>query len=209
MKTFHVQRGIVIKQSKVFAAAFRVDETTGSGFKEATESSMRLPAETPRTFKLFVHWLYTGKYPSTEKVSASWDESTKTITSLINLYVFGDKYDVPNLRLNVFNALLESTRCRKILGFALAIYVYELTTSTSPLRKLFSIRIAHELDNDWESELGACEKSALREHPDMMFDLLMLMSERSIGDSDEYVMTRLKALLPEVAPERMEDKAQS
>ena len=209
MKTFHVQRGIVIQNSKVFAAAFKIDEATGSGFKEATESSMRLPEETPSTFKLFVHWLYTGIHPSTKKEPELWGDYEKILKCLVDLYVFGDKYDVPKLRSGVFKALIGATRWTRVLGFHAAAHAYDLTSSGSPLRQLFAIGLALQININWKSELEKSEKSTLSEHPDMMFDILMIMSGRATNPGDEYVIAKLNALLPEVTREKMEDKPQS
>ena len=203
---FQVHLGIVTKQSKVFAAAFKIDAKTRQGFKEAAERSMRLPEEAPDTVKVFVHWLYTGQCPSTANGPADADNNTKLSTSLVDLYVFGDKYDVPRLREDCFNALIGAFGWKSVPGYHVAAHAYKLTPSESPLRKLFAIGLGTRIQESWIDSLKK-EQPCLIKRPQLMFDILLVLAERP--NRANTCPVRLKALLPEVAPDKTENKSQS
>jgi len=68
------------------------------------------------TFDIFVNWLYTqklpeqGEYPTPDEVVGHWprlhsDEITYKTKGLIDLYIFADGHDIPELRREVMDVL--------------------------------------------------------------------------------------------------------
>lgn len=98
-----VHEHLLTHYSEFFRAAL-----TGS-FREAEDKTVKLEEDQPLTFEFFVHWLYYQRFPDKSKgdadeITSAWvkgdDEknygSTKS-RNLINLHVFSDRYNIPQL----------------------------------------------------------------------------------------------------------------
>ena len=178
---YHVHIGVVTKHSTVLAAAFRTNEN-GSGFKEAMENAMSLPDESSEVFKLFVHWLYTGKCPKENKLK---DHDINSVTiRLVTLYIFGDKYDVPKLRAEVFRELINVSLRYPFPSFTVGTLVYRLTPAGSPLRELISTTFATHVKPAWFGPPSRFE-SVLGEYPELMLDMLQVVVARGIPSQAE------------------------
>ncbi len=190
---FQVHLGIVTQQCKVMAAAFRVDEKTGHGFQEGKERSMSLPEESVDLFRLFVHWLYTGRCPSgilRPKIEAKKD---KPAYDLVDLFIFGDKYDVPQLRLSCLEELIHVFSWTPVPYWSLATHAYKTTQMISPLRKLFAVAYATRLSADYlKKEVHAKE---LIDSPEFAVDLVGVLSERNNQISNASRRALLDAVL--------------
>ena len=83
---------------------------TGS-FKEADEKLVTLPDTASNTFELFVHWLYYQRLPvetDSSELFALYDDAEDDevlYESLVSLYIFCDKYDVPGLKRECLDTL--------------------------------------------------------------------------------------------------------
>lgn len=83
---------------------------TGS-FKEASEKLVSLPDTETEVFELFVHWLYHQRFPtevdSPQLLALYEDKMDPAIQcrSLVKLYIFCDKYDVPQLQRQCLDAM--------------------------------------------------------------------------------------------------------
>jgi hypothetical protein len=79
------------------------------GFKEAEDKTVKLKEDQPLTFELFVHWLYYQRFPDKSKgdadeITSAWANGDDEINygwtksrNLINLHVFSDRYNIPQL----------------------------------------------------------------------------------------------------------------
>jgi hypothetical protein len=105
-----LHQDLLTHHSSFFRAALR------GGFKEAIDKAVNLEDQDPRIFKLFGHWLYyqhlpAKKYNDDKKTIELYLGETHVLKdqfrldTLIRLYVFGDKYDVKELRHEVVNEL--------------------------------------------------------------------------------------------------------
>ncbi|KAF2809742.1 uncharacterized protein BDZ99DRAFT_499038 [Mytilinidion resinicola] len=109
-KAYHAHMDLIVHYSEYFRAAF-----TGS-FREAEEKELTLEEVEERTFGFFMDWLYSKKLPqncgTTERSSAyplqpctcNEDEARYP---LVKLYIFGDRYQVPDLRKDALNAIYQ------------------------------------------------------------------------------------------------------
>jgi hypothetical protein len=78
----------------------------GGGFKEAEEKTVRLPTEDTTIFEFFQFWMYYGRFPSEvqkddRELANLWakePDSDFYSGRLIAMYVFGDQYQVTELR---------------------------------------------------------------------------------------------------------------
>ena len=75
------------------------------GFREAQDKTVTLKEEKGRIFEFFVHWLYYLRFPNKDdsaELYAAWtadnDYGDLKTENLIQLYVFCDKYNVPELK---------------------------------------------------------------------------------------------------------------
>ena len=123
-------------------------------FKEATEAMIPMPEEDPETVQRFHVWAYTG-------CIMAEDEDIKTIEweALIQLYIFGEKYGLPDLQNLAIDSLvtkghiLERTPIEQlhlIYPIEQLHLIYNNTISTSPLRRWVIDSAAQKgLLDDW------------------------------------------------------------
>ena len=104
-KPFSVHLSLLLKASKFVEAAFRVDQDGDGVFKEANEKKMELPDETPETFRYFTHWLYSGTCPPFP--AKTYKDCEGSFKKLVNMYVFGDRYDIAGLRYSTCLAIID------------------------------------------------------------------------------------------------------
>jgi hypothetical protein len=105
---FVVHENLLIYYSKFFRAAL-----TGN-FIEAKDKTVRLEEVDPKVFELFIHWLYYQRFPKTDSgddrdILETWNDDDIGLVCTSNyvlLYIFGDKYDVPELRRATVDGLL-------------------------------------------------------------------------------------------------------
>ncbi len=136
---------------------------------------MQLPTEDPEIFRLFVHWLYTGKIPSTARTPCELQIMEKISMALIRLYVFAEKYDVAALcesSLKMFARIAEWSRGPPWTVPRLA---YQCTVEISPLRVVCAKMYGLRFQPSWiTSEFLAL----LRDTPEFLADMLEIVSAR-------------------------------
>ncbi|KAF2086010.1 hypothetical protein K490DRAFT_45462, partial [Saccharata proteae CBS 121410] len=101
-KPFNVHKGLLCHYSKYFNAAFN------GGFKEANEDTISLREVTVKVFGIVFDWLYTqqilGLPCSTIREQCSTTNKRSEchanleVIPILEVYVFGDCYDMPGLR---------------------------------------------------------------------------------------------------------------
>ncbi|KAI6818465.1 hypothetical protein KC340_g14128 [Hortaea werneckii] len=91
---FQVFEGILC-QFKWFACALKEGH-----FKEGEERKIKLPKTSPQTFKYFQYYAFSGKVDFTDQGSTTNEEHLrKHIKELVELWIFGDAYDVSALQI--------------------------------------------------------------------------------------------------------------
>ncbi|CBX92280.1 hypothetical protein IAQ61_000461 [Plenodomus lingam] len=104
---FTIHQDLLTHHSPFFRAAL-----TGK-FEESETKEVVLADTKPEIVEFFVHWLYYGRFPEDRDDAALVDlwtcddekGSRKKTRNLIRLYIFCDKYDVPQLRHTVMDEL--------------------------------------------------------------------------------------------------------
>jgi hypothetical protein len=106
-QSFTVHLDLLVYHSPFFRAAL-----TGS-FKEAGEKLITLSDTNENTFELFIHWLYYQRFPTdidSPQLLALYHSgkgSDDQFRSLVNLYIFCDKYNVPGLKRQCLDTLFQ------------------------------------------------------------------------------------------------------
>ncbi|KAH8730248.1 hypothetical protein GQ44DRAFT_823579 [Phaeosphaeriaceae sp. PMI808] len=135
----------------VYYSTFFCKALTGE-FKEAKEKSVKLEDEDPRTFEIFVHWLYYQRLPDKDMgdnahILEMWqhaivdqdeiiDEDDQSFRSdnCIEMYIFGDKYAVEKLSLHATQLLgLYAKNCKEIPRSFAVKKLFDLLPQDSPL----------------------------------------------------------------------------
>lgn len=136
-KSFVVHKELLVFYSDYFRAAFN------GSFVEATEKKITLLDVKQQVFDHFHAWLYTRKLASEDDKPLEWHH-------LINLWAFGDRFQVPMLQNCVMDELLTKERREAGYPLSLTMSAYKKTAKGSPLRKAMIGLWAYEteLDND-------------------------------------------------------------
>lgn len=105
-KRFVIQQNLLIHYSKYFQAVLNKQSA------KSKDKTITLGEEDPATFEFFIHWLYYQRFPDkknndTDELVDAWsrdvsdsdnDKGDTKSCNLINLHVFGTKYDIPQLK---------------------------------------------------------------------------------------------------------------
>lgn len=127
---FKVHKNYICFYSPYFDAAFN------GSFSEGQTQELDLEETEPKTFGIFVNWLYTQQIVNEEG-------AIPRSSTLIDLWILADKILVPSLQ-NQTLKLLE--QCRKEdgrLSSSSFHRAYESTTEDSPLRKYLVCACSH------------------------------------------------------------------
>ncbi|KAF2804175.1 uncharacterized protein BDZ99DRAFT_467547 [Mytilinidion resinicola] len=92
---FDIHRELLCKRSEFFRGAFK------GGFREAGERSMVLDDVSVFLMRQFMRWIYNGAFPFTATIEDGRNDDVHAILDpdeLLDLYIFGDRYDLPTLR---------------------------------------------------------------------------------------------------------------
>lgn len=199
---YQVHLGLLVKASKFFDAAFRVDNS-GTGFKEAIEKAMQFPEDSSETFRYFTHWLYTGRYPSLS--TASPEDQDRTFKRLVRLHVFSDKYGIEKLGLDICGAIIATLlvpdpdgryeNTKGIPRIRTAVWAWNKTNEGSPVRGLIVKCYGVSFEPGWLSNSEG--KDALLNCPSLMMELLITSSARQIPRSYYDWQTMLKKCIKE------------
>ncbi|MCJ1454345.1 hypothetical protein MMC28_004698 [Mycoblastus sanguinarius] len=139
---FHVHEELLCEASSVFKAGF------ASKFKEGSEKTMKLPEDDIDTVDIFVQWLYRQQpSPSTIEIPSLDDVIGM---QLMRLFVFADKYDVPNLKLSIYENIFTAAKSGLRLPHATAVeYVYSNTKMGSGIRAILVDVFVWRVEQSW------------------------------------------------------------
>jgi hypothetical protein len=151
---FRIHQELLISQSPYFRAALT------SGFKEAKTRTIVLKTENPETVEFFVHWLYHQRFPGKSdapELYALWTDGEGDgdllTDNLIELHVFGDKYNVPELRTHTITELfyhIEYERGIPLPGADMVRYAFDNLPEGAPMcMYLADTYCCFARDQDW------------------------------------------------------------
>jgi hypothetical protein len=129
-KSFTVHKDLLIFYSDYFRAAFN------GSFIEAIDKKINLLDTDQKAFEHFYAWLYTRKLASEDDKPLSWD-------NLFDLWVFGDRFQVPLLQNSVIDEMFAKEKRDDTFQLHMIKPVYEKTVDGSLLRKVMIEFVAH------------------------------------------------------------------
>ncbi|TIA22398.1 hypothetical protein D6C81_03415 [Aureobasidium pullulans] len=121
-KSYSLHKDLLCFYSDYFRAAFN------GSFKEATDGKIELMDVEPEVFDIFQVWLYLRRLQTPENAFTCF-------MRLAQLWVFGDKHQVPLLQNEVMDDIFAKRAQLKVFHPALVKLAYEQTPVGSPLRK--------------------------------------------------------------------------
>jgi hypothetical protein len=101
-------------------------------WKEAKERIIPLPDDDPEIFKIYQHWLYFGQIYCVYLFG-----QPKEYAVLAKASVLGDKLMDGDFKDAVIDCIVDALCKDQVFDVGLTNYVYEHTTATSPLRRLW------------------------------------------------------------------------
>ncbi|KAF2499051.1 hypothetical protein BU16DRAFT_261072 [Lophium mytilinum] len=137
---FHVHCDLLCECSTVFRSGFM------GGFKEASDRIMKLDDTSQSTMQLFMQWLYNDELKPILEKSTS-DRETFHENDLLDLYIFGDRYNIPALRRGVMCIFRDSTNNNgKYVTLDLVIRAYDNLPEDAPLCHWLAFVFAYRRD---------------------------------------------------------------
>ncbi|THY91796.1 hypothetical protein D6C89_05552 [Aureobasidium pullulans] len=138
-KSYSLHKGLLCFYSDYFRAAFN------GSFKEATDGKIELMDVEPEVFDIFQVWLYSRRLQAPA-------DSVLYFTRLAQLWVFGDKHQVPLLQNEVMDDIFAKRAQLKVFYPELVKLAYEQTPVGSPLRKAVIEIVGHCMKLQEESD---------------------------------------------------------
>ena len=163
-RRFGVHKGRISCYSTFFKALF-----SGS-FKEASSDTVLLPDDDPEIFDIVHIWLTIDCLTQ----SVNGEDVDCTSRQLIDVFIFGDKYGMPELRNMAINCLIEWVAEKQGLTAHFA-HAYEHTTKNSPLRRLL-VDVFAFLPESW-AETARAQYDLLLECPEFVTDVAIKLGD--------------------------------
>ncbi|THY79988.1 hypothetical protein D6C95_09732, partial [Aureobasidium pullulans] len=129
---FHIHKGVLSFWSDYYRGMLN------GSFREAKEKTLTSD-EDPYIFTIFESFCYTNQLTD----GAVTKGTDLLFTTLVRLWIFGDRVIAPALQNMAMTALMEKSVTGNVVPIERVLYVYENTMPRSPLRRWFIDRIAH------------------------------------------------------------------
>ncbi|KAE8446865.1 hypothetical protein EG329_011496 [Mollisiaceae sp. DMI_Dod_QoI] len=178
-KTFIIHKDVVCESSSVLKAAFE------SEFVEGQTQTYKLEDTTERAFKLLMQWMYAGRF-TVKQFQEDWAEDDEAETSenwsIIELWVLADKLCMLSLQNKAIETLDRISNVSVTIFTSEIRYIYESTSSGSPLRRYIIAQIALFLSKgqfEWASTQGFLTKEVL-------LDVIIFSKENLVKNGLEY-----------------------
>jgi hypothetical protein len=127
-KTFTLPREFLTAVSKYFENALK------GPFRETNTKTLTLDNVTPNTFRIFHEWLSARQLRSIDGTPYAYTSGRDFLPELLDLYIFADQYDVPQLRRDTMNAWIDvQTKDPNLVSDALVSIAYERLSNQSPM----------------------------------------------------------------------------
>ncbi len=131
---FHVHQNLLINRSAFFKNAL------SNGWKEAEDRLVKLPEDKPETFKIYIHFTYTGHLAVIAEPDPKGRDRSKEHPLLADLYVLAEKLQDINCKNAIMRAMFHTCRPKGVQGNTpsakICCIIYEGTPEGSPMRKL-------------------------------------------------------------------------
>ncbi|THX26430.1 hypothetical protein D6D10_09702 [Aureobasidium pullulans] len=129
---FHIHKGVLSFWSDYYRGMLN------GSFREAKKKTLTSD-EDPYIFTIFESFCYTNQLTD----GAVTKGTDLLFTTLVRLWIFGDRVIAPALQNMAMTALMEKSVTGNVVPIERVLYVYENTMPRSPLRRWFIDRIAH------------------------------------------------------------------
>ncbi|KAL8802597.1 MAG: hypothetical protein Q9182_003687 [Xanthomendoza sp. 2 TL-2023] len=160
-RPFVVHKGLICSKSSHFKAAF-----TGLS-KEAATQPIHLYEDSHEAFDIFHNWLYTRQVTATE----GGKDYHPNARLCLDVYVLGDKYDVPELCNAAINSLSAAIAGSGQIIASFVLSVYERTQAKSPMHA-FLVAILMQNHQHSVHEITIRNADPFREWPELLMDLI-------------------------------------
>jgi hypothetical protein len=120
-KTYWIHKRLICSISPMFATAFN------GNWKENDEQKMTWNECSPRTFDVFVHWLYTGLLPTDSDLSEERDKNLR----FLHLLKLADMAMIPELEAQTYQRIRSGLATERLpsRAFIQQLYKYDLRSS--------------------------------------------------------------------------------
>ena len=136
--------------------------------KENKNHTFGLPDEEDEPFRLFVGWLYSGFVPTPKE--------EKDLTTLFDLYLMGEKWEIKNLIHEVLNGVRNFYRDTDTYPALRRVqYIYANTDLESPMRQLLISSVARNLVTS--DGMPQVWDKALRKNGQLAVDIIISMQK--------------------------------
>lgn len=151
------------------------------GFKEAEDAVIDMPNERPSVVRRFRLWAYTGQV-----LQAAESIEHTSRGGLIRLYVFADKYDLPDLQNAVIDKIVAKQFVMKHAPIEYLPVIYNETDVASPLRRLLIDTVAQKtnLADDFTPEKS--DENLEIFPPIFLLDLASALYKLKIGTTTKH-----------------------
>jgi hypothetical protein len=110
-------------------------------FHEVNEKTLTLSDVEPVTFQIFIEWLHRRKFLNGEGEeydgARDGEADESRFTELMNLYIFSDQFDVPQLRRDVLDTFNNyQNNCPVLYGTTAVTDAYNQLPQRSPMLRL-------------------------------------------------------------------------
>ena len=169
-----------VHENLIRASSDFFDKAMSHDWKESEERSVSLPEEDPKTFQLYLHWLYCKTLP----VKSDSIRNTELV-KLAKAYVLGDRLLDLDFKDKVIDAIIDKSRSSSLglYGYMLdpaTAYIYKNTLEGSKARLLFVDLYLGEGDKAWLTD-----RSKILLPEDFLFDLASaLIGKRPRSECD-------------------------
>ncbi len=123
-KGYWVHKGLICGVSPVFETSFN------GRWRETDEQKMNWNECSPRTFDIFVHWLYTTQLPRDCDISEERDKNLR----FLHLLKLADSVMIPELEIQTYQRIRTSLASERLPSRAFIQQLYEYDWRTSHLR---------------------------------------------------------------------------
>jgi hypothetical protein len=124
-KDFVVHKAVICFYSPFFRSAFN------GCFSEGASQSMIFPTFPLEAFGTFVDWIYS------QKIADADGTAVPNIHELVYLYIVAGQLLVPKLQNSIIDLIVEVVSETNALPAAVFHHLYQETTESSPLRRIF------------------------------------------------------------------------
>jgi hypothetical protein len=123
-KRYWIHRQLLCRRSEYF------DRLFNGGFRESTDETMHKPDVDPRTFDVFVHWLYTQELPRDFQLPGEPDKPLR----FLHLLYLADEVLIPSLQVQCYARIRSDFGENKFPSRAFIQQLYERDLGVNHLR---------------------------------------------------------------------------